>query len=125
VGNAGSEYGELRTAIRTGSYHRACEIARDLPHLKLTDALTITLMALEQVPLRFERLARRWLEKFITEVEPELGDVVYAGELLRDLREGHERAVFEAIKPMLQVKLASKAMRGVAGAPCVERDQGG
>jgi len=34
-----------------------------------------------------------------------LDEVAYAAELLRDLKPDHEQAVFDAIKPMLRLKL--------------------
>jgi len=79
----------------------ACEIARSLPRLDLKDALTLTLMSFTQEPERYERLARRWLEKFLDEQGPSLDEAAYAAELLRDLAVDHEAAVFDAIKPML------------------------
>ena len=59
-------------------------------------------MSLTREPERFGRLARRWLERFLAETEPDLDEIVYAAELLRDVDAGRERAVLEAIKPMCQ-----------------------
>jgi len=103
MGNAGSDFGRLRTAIKTGSYRMACEIARQVPRLDLTDALAITLMSYAHEPERYERLARRWLEKFLDERSPTLENLAYAAELLRDLGLGFSdgQVVFDAIKPML------------------------
>jgi len=101
MGNAGSDYGRLRTAIKTGSYRMACEIARGLPRLDLKDALTLTLMSFTKDPPHYPRLARRWLSKFMEELTPNMEQVAYAAELLRDLSPGHEQAVLEAIAPML------------------------
>ncbi len=46
----------------------------------------------EAGPDAYERLARRWIEKFMDENEPDLGEVTYAAELLRDL-EARPRSV--------------------------------
>ena len=102
MGNAGSPYSHFRTALKHGSWQMIRDAARELPRLSLDDALVVTLLCLTKEPARFERLARRWLEKFIDEAQPELGEIAYAAELLRDVQPGHERAVLEAIKPMLR-----------------------
>jgi hypothetical protein len=101
MGNAGSDLGRLRTALKTGSYKLAVGIARDLPRVSLADALTLTLMSLTREPERYEVLARRWLAKFIAEAKPNLEEIVYAAELLRDLEPDCERSVMDAIRPML------------------------
>jgi hypothetical protein len=62
-------------------------------------------MCLTKEPVRYSRLARRWLEKFMDEAEPDLEEVAYATVLLRDVDPGDERPVFEANKPMLRLKL--------------------
>ncbi len=81
------------------------DAARELPRIDLKDALMLTLMSLTKDPERYTRLARRWLAKFLDEAEPSLDEIASAAELLRDVAPGHERAVLEAIKPLLRVKL--------------------
>jgi len=51
-------------------------------------------------------MARRWLEKFLEERAPNLVEIAYAAELLRDLKPDHVQAVLEAITPMLRLKPA-------------------
>jgi len=63
-------------------------------------------MSFTKEPERYERLARRWLEKFLGEQGPSLDEVAYAAELLRDLKPDHEQAVFDAIKPMLRLRVS-------------------
>ena len=65
-------------------------------------------MALTQDPLRYERLARHWLEKFIDETEPDLAEIAYAAGLLRDLDAGDELRTLEVLKPMLHVNLSRR-----------------
>ena len=60
MGNARSTGGRLRTALNTGSYGLARNIARDLPHVELADAIRLTcLAASEDTPSRFDALAVR------------------------------------------------------------------
>jgi len=106
MGNVGSPYDHFRQALKTGGWRMAKQAARELPRIGLDDALGLTLMSFTKEPGRYERLARRWLEKFMDEQEPSLDEVAYAAELLRDLKPDHEQAVFDAIKPMLRLKLA-------------------
>jgi hypothetical protein len=105
MGNAGSPYGHFRATLKHGSWQMVKEAARELPRIGLDDALMLTLMALTREPEGFERLALRWLEKFIGEGEPTLEEIVYAAELLRDVEPDGERVAFDAIKPMLRAKL--------------------
>jgi hypothetical protein len=41
--------------------------------------------------------------KFVDENEPDLAEVAYTAELVRDLDAGDERMILEASKPMLQI----------------------
>lgn len=72
MGNAGSPYGHFRTALRTGSYGLARNVALGLPHIGLSDALALTMLAAEKDPEGFEPMARRWLERFLQERRPTL-----------------------------------------------------
>lgn len=83
--------GEPTAAIQNGHYRSACSIAHSLPTSTVKDAPSLTLMASKQDSSRYERLARRWLEKFIDKDEPDFSEVTSAAELLRDLKPGHSR----------------------------------
>jgi len=61
MGNAGSLGGEFRTAIRTGIYKLALNVARSMPVISIADALDLTLLAAEQDLERFDAMAQRWL----------------------------------------------------------------
>jgi hypothetical protein len=39
--------------------------------------------------------------------KPSLNEVAYAAKLLRDLKPDHEQAVFDAIKPILRLRISS------------------
>jgi len=77
MGNAGSSYGNFATAVKTGSYTLACQVARELPRIGLREALQLTLLAAEKDPDRYEQMARRWLVRFLEEKRPTLGLVQY------------------------------------------------
>lgn len=85
VGTAGSRYGEFRTALRTGSYGLARNVARDLDHIGLRDALALTLLAAEKEPHDFGPMARRWQERFLAEAKPALGVIPIVAADLRDV----------------------------------------
>lgn len=96
MGNAGSVYGNFRTAIRTGSYTLACQVARELPRVGLREALQLTLLAAEKDPDRYERMARRWMARFLEEKQPTLQLTQWVAEDLRKLGESELPEVFKA-----------------------------
>jgi len=67
VGNAGTNSGRFRTALNTGSYDLASNIARDLPYVELADAIRPTCLAARKDPARFEVLALRCLARLLEE----------------------------------------------------------
>jgi hypothetical protein len=82
VNSSGTRYGEFHTALRTGSFDLACEVARDLQRLTLGDALSLTLLAARTKPERFEEMARRWLARLLVERTPSLDQMAWASALL-------------------------------------------
>jgi hypothetical protein len=82
MGTAGSPYGEFQTALRTGSFELACQVAQTLPRLTLSDALHLTLLAARKRPERFEEMARRWLARLLVERSPSLDELAWASALL-------------------------------------------
>jgi hypothetical protein len=89
VGVSGTAYGEFRTALRTRSYGLARNVARGLPHVSLTDALELTLLAADREPGDFEAMARRLLEWFLIEIKPRIDLVELAARDLHCLADGH------------------------------------
>jgi hypothetical protein len=82
MGNAGSPYGDFQTALRTGSFDLAIDVARTLPRLTLSDALRLTLLAAQKAPDKYEEMARRWLGRLMSEREPSLDELTWAAALL-------------------------------------------
>ena len=102
MGTAGSLHGELRTALRTGSYRIACNIARSLPSISLPEALEITVLAAKHDPDRFEPMAARWLARLLDDRQLSLHEIRWATERLQDVKEGRaedaEKALLNFIK---------------------------
>jgi hypothetical protein len=90
MGNAGSDTGRLRTALKTGSYKLAVGIVRELPRISTADALELTLLAAKKDRERFDAMAVCWLVRLIEERAVTLNDVIWAGQRLRDERGGHD-----------------------------------
>ncbi len=82
MGTAGSRYGEFQTALRTGSFNLALNVAKDLPRLTLADALRLTLLAARAKPDRYEEMARRWLARLTVERQPSLDQLAWVAALL-------------------------------------------
>jgi hypothetical protein len=88
MGNAGSQSGELNTALSTGSYVLATRIAKELPRVDLSDAVRLTILAAAKDPERFDALAQRCLVRLIEERQVTLNDVLWVAQRFQDLREG-------------------------------------
>ena len=61
MGNAGTDYGRFRTALNTGSYGLAVNLARDLPLVPLAEAIRLTCLAATKDPEHFDGMAVRSL----------------------------------------------------------------
>src|ERR1041384_3365631 len=96
MGTAGHRTGELRTALRTRSFNMALQIARELRPVSLRDGLDLTLLAAHKDPDRYERMARRWLERFLREARPTLQLSAWVSEDLAKLGEKELPEVFKA-----------------------------
>lgn len=88
MGNAGTDTGRFRTALNTGSYGLAANIAKDLPYVELADAIRLTCLAAEKDPARFEALTLRCLSRLLEERRISLNDLLFAGRRFQDAREG-------------------------------------
>jgi hypothetical protein len=75
MATAGSDHAALRRALKARDYESACTYARSLPVVPLDAALDLTLLAAEKKPERFEDLARRWLVRWMEEMEPGLPEI--------------------------------------------------
>lgn len=96
MGEAGHPAGWLRNALRTRSYNRAVEFARELPRVDLRAALELTMLAAEKDPQRYERMARRWLARFLEEKRPTLELVHWIAEDLQKIGDPQLPEVFKA-----------------------------
>jgi hypothetical protein len=75
VGVSGTDYGDLKRALKAGNYLNACSAARSLSHVPLEDALDLTLLAAEKKPERYEAMARKWLVRWMEETEPGVAEI--------------------------------------------------
>jgi hypothetical protein len=98
MGIAGSLQGELRTALRTGSYRIASNIARSLPSISLSEALELTVLAAKHDPERFEPMAVRWLSKLLEDRQLSLHEIRWAAERLQDVKEGRVEEAEKALR---------------------------
>ena len=88
MGNAGTASGRLRTALNTGSYGLAVNLARELPHVDLADAIRLTCLAASKDPDRFGGMALRCLVRLIEERELTINRAIWALQRFQDCREG-------------------------------------
>ena len=62
----------FRRAIERRALWLAEDAARELPNLSLSDALQLIHLYAERGSPKYEKAARRWLERYITEQSPTL-----------------------------------------------------
>ena len=62
----------FRRAIERRALWMAEDAARELPNLRLEDALQLVRLYAEQESPKFEKAAMRWLERYLTESAPRL-----------------------------------------------------
>jgi hypothetical protein len=63
----GSPYARFRRALDTGNEILVLDAARELPQIRLEDALRICLVLRDGDPSRYDRAAVRWLGRFALE----------------------------------------------------------
>lgn len=90
MGNAGTDYGRFRTALRTGSYGLARNIALDIPQVDLADAIRLTILAIDKDPDHYDALALRCLVRFIEERSLTIDRAVWVLQRFREAREGFD-----------------------------------
>ena len=62
----------FRRAIERRALWLAEDAARELPNLRLEDALQLVRLNAERGSPKYEKAAMRWLERYLTEGEPRL-----------------------------------------------------
>ena len=108
---AGSLGGELRTAIRTGSYKLALNVARAMPIVSIADALDLTLLAAEHDPDRFDAMAQRWLCRLVEERSLTLAEFAQAAAELQGVPMGLGNG--DGLKTLLREKPLKGSISGV------------
>jgi hypothetical protein len=98
----GTAYGRFARALRRGDVFQAELAARELGRLTLADALSLCELLAARDPQRFERAARRWLQRFIEERSPSLPEVALAAAALNELRHGRRSVGMDALRPLLR-----------------------
>jgi hypothetical protein len=98
----GTAYGRFTRAVQRGNVFQAELAARELGTLSLADALSLCEMLAARDPQRFERAARRWLQRFIDERSPSLPELALASTALTDMRHGRRGAGAEALRTLLR-----------------------
>jgi hypothetical protein len=81
----GTAHGRFQRAIQRRHLNAAEMAARELGGLNLAEALDLTLLMRDTDRWRYERAAVRWLERFIEERRPTLGEIVLAGAALANV----------------------------------------
>jgi len=70
--------------------------------LSLADALALCELLAATDPQRYERAALRWLQRFIDERLPPLGEVVLASSALAELRHKSRAVGVDALKRLVR-----------------------
>ena len=97
----GTPHGRFQRAIHSRHVQNAEMAAREMGGLSLADVLLCELLA-NTDPMRYERAALRWLQRFIDERLPPVSEVAVAASALAELRHGHRRVGVDALKRLLQ-----------------------
>ncbi|HEU4803746.1 MAG TPA: hypothetical protein VFS73_11245 [Solirubrobacterales bacterium] len=93
MGSHGSDHVRFKKALAVGHLTTALIVARDLPHVSLSDALELCrLMAGDGDP-RYPRAASRWLERFSSETAAGLAELQLAAAALGHLWESPDSDV--------------------------------
>lgn len=97
----GTAHGRFERAIHRRNVMAAETAARELGGLSLLDALSLCELLANADPARYERAARRWLQRFIEERSPPLTEVALAASALAELRHGRRNVGVETLKRLL------------------------
>jgi hypothetical protein len=95
---SGAAYAAFRSALASGSLDRIRRTARQLPEVRLEDALAIC-VAYRDEPDLYERAAMRWLGRFCLEARgATLEDVYQVAEALERLPDSPHQTAAELAK---------------------------
>jgi hypothetical protein len=98
----GTTHGRFQRAIHRRHVQAAEMAAREMGGLSLYDALSLCELLANVDPGRYERVALRWLRRFIDERLPPLTEVALAASALADLRHGRRAVGVAALKGLLR-----------------------
>jgi hypothetical protein len=98
----GTAAGRFQRAIVRGHVLAAEIAAREMGGLSLADALSLCELLAKVDPARYERVALRWLGRFIEERSPPLTEVALAASALAELRHGRRNTGVEMLKRLLR-----------------------
>jgi hypothetical protein len=98
----GTAYARFARALQRGNVFQAELAAREIGHLSLAEALSLCELLAARDPQKFERAARRWLQRLIDERSPSLPDLALAAAALSDMRHGRRGVGGEALRALLR-----------------------
>jgi hypothetical protein len=98
MGVSGTNSADFQRALKAGKYLAAVSAAHSLPFVSLEDALTLTALAADQAPDRFDRMAVRWINRLTAERKLSLVETRWACERLQDVREGRGGEAVPALR---------------------------
>jgi hypothetical protein len=98
----GTAHGRFHRAIHRRHVQAAEMAAREMGGTSLADALLLCELLANADPMRYERAALRWLQRFIDERLPPLTEVALAASALSELRHGDRNVGIEALKRLLR-----------------------
>jgi hypothetical protein len=98
----GTAYARFARALHRGNVFQAELAAREIGRLSLAEALSLCELLAARDPQRFERAARRWLQRFIDERSPSLPEIALAAAALSDMRHGRRGAGADALRALLR-----------------------
>jgi len=88
----------FRAALDGGQLQRVIELAKDMPPMRLDDALRVLLLMREQSDARYEAACVRWLGRFVTEGKAlSVEDVQEAADLVASLKSDGAAAAEELL----------------------------
>jgi hypothetical protein len=93
----------------------AVSAAKDLPQLSLSDSLELTLLFARKDPQRFQRLAARWLLRFLEEhPDPTIEEAGLAASSLAALMGGSYQEAAQTLRAMAEKATSRRRTRGIA-----------
>jgi hypothetical protein len=111
----GHPYAIFQRALKRRNVLSALAAANDLPHLRLVDALELTVLVARKDPRRHPRVASRWLLRLLEE-DPHatIEEAVLAASSLISLTGVAHREAAQTLRAMAERATSRRRTRGVA-----------